>query len=228
MIENVTNIIQMIAIGLCAAISLWNAHLSHKRTWVLMGLTALVFFYGDLYWQFFLAFFGHTPEYSHISYYSWYAGYVFLLLLIQAIRDDRPKCKSRLVFLVPLFTIGMCLLYMQWGDYVSNIISCALMTCLMLNAIDGLLYIYSKKYVARWAEEGIYDAVNAPAQGERSAGMFYAVVLLACLAEYGAWTSSVFFWENYDTFANPYYWFDMLVAVSFLLFPTALRKAVGI
>ena len=218
----------MIAAGLCAAIALWNAHLSHKRTWVLLGLAALIFFFGDLYWQFYLVFYGHTPQYSHIPYYSWYAYYVFLLLLIQALRDDRRICKSRFLFIIPLFTVGMCLFYMQWGDYVSNIISCFLMTFLLMNTSDGLTYIYSKKYKARWAEDDIYAAAGASAQGERSAGMFYIVVLLACLAEYGAWTSSVFFWQNYDSLANPDYWFDTMTSVAFLLFIPALRKAVGV
>ena len=228
MIENLTNIIQMIATGLCAAYSLWNAHLSHKRVWVLLGLAALVFFLGDLYWQFFLAFYGHTPQYSHIPYYSWYAYYVFLLLLIQALRDDRRICKSRFLFIVPIFTVAMCLLYMQLGDYVSNIISCLLTTFLLMNTVDGLTYIYSKRYKVLWAEDDIYSAAGAAAQGERSAGMFYIIVFLACLAEYGAWTSSLFFWDSYDSLANPYFLFDILLSLSFLLFPPALRKAVGV
>lgn len=216
MIENTTNIIQMIAVGLCAATGFWNGHVSHKKTWVLLGFMALVFFLGDLYWQLYLISYGRTPYYSHIPYYSWYASYVFLLLLIQALREGRPNCKSRFVLIVPLFTAGMALFYMQWGDYVSNIVSAFLMTFLLLNCIDGLIYVYSPKYA---------DVTYGTA-GERSAGLFYIAVMMSCIAEYGSWTSSCI-WTG-DTLANPYFWFDMLLSVSILIMPAALRKAVGI
>ena len=53
----------------------------------------------------------------------------------------------------------------------------------------------------------------------------YYTTLLFCFAEYGLWTSSCF-WMG-DTLANVYFWFDMLLSVTFLLFVFALRK-VGI
>ena len=53
---------------------------------------------------------------------------------------------------------------------------------------------------------------------------FSATVLLFCAAEYAAWTASCF--GAYDTWAHPYFWFDTLLSVVFLLFPVALRKAV--
>ena len=54
--------------------------------------------------------------------------------------------------------------------------------------------------------------------------MLFFITILFCLTEYALWTSSCF-WMG-DTIANVYYWFDLLLSVTFVLFLPALRKAV--
>ncbi|MBR6403669.1 MAG: hypothetical protein IKS48_09835 [Eubacterium sp.] len=52
----------------------------------------------------------------------------------------------------------------------------------------------------------------------------YLSILLFCFAEYSTSTASCF-WMG-DSIQNPYFWFDVLLSLTFLLFPPALRKAV--
>ena len=156
--------------------------------------------------QLFLLFYGKTPQYSYISYLGWYAGYLFLLFMLLEVRGPRPALpRSRLLWAFPLFTVGMCLFYLQWGDWIGNITAAVLMTLLLWHATDCLLL---------WR--------RSPADAGRR---FLAFTILGfCAVEDGAWTSSCF-WMG-DTLLNPYFWFDSLLSVCYLLFPPALRKAV--
>ena len=98
----------------------------------------------------------------------------------------------------------MGVFYLQWGDWIGNITAAVLMSLLLWHAADSL---------SLWRD--------AQERGKRP--LAWAVVLF-CAAEYAAWTSSCF-WAG-DTLANPYFWFDTLLSVWFLLAPAALRKAV--
>ena len=108
---------------------------------------------------------------------------------------------------IPAFTIGMCIFYMQWGDYLSNMITAVLMMGLIWHAFYGLKVLRGR-----------------PRQ-ENERRMLFLVTLLFCGTEYALWTSSCF-WMG-ETVLNIYYWFDILLSVSFVLFLPALRKAVG-
>lgn len=206
MIESIVNGIQLITTGLCTALAFAHALRSHHRAWLFLGLGSGVFFLGDLYWQLFLLFYEKTPQHSYIPYLGWYAGYLFLLFMLLEVRGPRPALpRSRLLWAFPLFTVGMCLFYLQWGDWIGNITAAVLMTLLLWHATDCLLL---------WR--------RSPADAGRR---FLAFTILGfCAVEYGAWTSSCF-WMG-DTLLNPYFWFDSLLSVCYLLFPPALRKAV--
>ena len=106
-----------------------------------------------------------------------------------------------MMYLIPLFTVAMAIYYMQYGSYLSNIIYAVLMSLLLWNAIEGLLCTGSEKN-----------------------RFLYAVTLLYCINSYAMWTASCI-WEG-DTLANPYFWFDFLMSICFLLYLPALRKVV--
>lgn len=204
MIESIENGIQLVTTAVCTALSVGRAVRSGKRTWLLLALTSGVYFLGDLYWQLFLIFYGETPDYSFIPYLGWYAGYVFLLLLLLEVRGPRPAVpRSRLLWLFPVFTVGMGVFYLQWGDWIGNITAAILMGLLLWHAADSLSFWRSVQ--------------------ERGKRLLAWAVVLFCAAEYAAWTSSCF-WMG-DTLKNPYFWFDTLLSICFLLFPWALRKA---
>ena len=205
MIESIENGIQLVTTAVCTALSVCRAVRSEKRIWLLLALSSGVYFLGDLYWQLFLIFYGETPDYSFIPYLGWYAGYVFLLLLLLEVRGPRPAVpRSRLLWLFPVFTVGMGVFYLQWGDWIGNITAAILMSLLLWHTTDCVLL---------WRRDPLEKGKRCVADG----------IILFCAAEYAAWTSSCF-WMG-DTLKNPYFWFDTLLSICFLLFPWALRKA---
>ena len=203
MIEIIENAIQLITTGICTVIAVRKGILQRSRAWIVLALASGVFFLGDLYWELFLVLYGHTPGYSYIPYLSWYASYLFLLLLLVELKGTQKSGKKRkILWIIPVFSAGMCVFYMQYGDWIGNIITAGFMSLLMWHALDMLLLL----------------------KGSRKAAIF-AVVFLFCIVEYAAWTASCF--GDYNTLAHPYLWLDTLLSVVFLLFPAALGKAVG-
>ena len=207
MIESAVNTVQLIVTFVCASYAFVRAAVSHKRSWFLLGLFLGAAFLGDLYWGLFLLFYGDTPNYAYISALNWYAMFMFLMLLFTELEGRKIEWSRRwTMWFIPLFTAGMCVYYMQWGAWLDNIATAACMTVLLWRAVDGIVHVRGKK-------------------GEESRNRaYYLAVLLFCFAEYCLWTASCL-WEG-DTFANPYMWFDILLTLSFAVFPFALRKAV--
>ncbi|MCR5792379.1 MAG: hypothetical protein K6G65_04350 [Lachnospiraceae bacterium] len=206
MIEITENALQLLCAVYCVLISIRHSDNLQKRSWTMLALASGGFFLGDLYWQLYLVFYHDTPHYSYIPYLSWYASYLFLLLLIFEIREEHtPKVRNPFLWLIPAFTSGMCIFYLQWGDWIGNISAAVLMSFLMWYAAKGVMlslkYEEYKKYL-----------------------FFYILILAFCLLEYSSWTISIF-WMG-DTFLNPYFWSDTMLSITFLFFPMALRKAV--
>ena len=198
-VERIDNIIQLAATGLCTVIALRKAYITRKHAWVILALSSFVYFLGDLYWQLFLRYYGHSPKYSYISDVSWYASMLFMWLLLIEFRADRKnRSRSIVMWLVPAFTVGMCIFFMQGGEYISNTVAAVLMYLLMGESVDGLLAI--RKY----HEEGMIRA-----------RALYINVLAYCFITYGMWAASVH-WAG-DSVLNPYFWADTLISVCFLI-----------
>ena len=211
MVEIVENTFQLVTTGICMVISVRNGFLTGRRAWALLAFASGVFFLGDLYWELFLIFFGKTPEYSYISYLSWNASYLFFVLLLFELKDrENRKDRRRILWMVPLFTVGMCIFYMQWGDWIGNITTALLMTLLIWHAWSGLLLLKEQK--------------NMDSHARKDKAGIYIVLLLFCLMEYAAWSASCF--GNYDTWMQPYFWFEVILSLIFLLLPPVLGKAV--
>jgi hypothetical protein len=205
-IETVVNIIQLIITGACSGIALFNAVRTEHRAWTLVGLFSGIFFMGDLYWLLFLLFYGETPPYSFIPYMSWYASYLFMLLLLVTIKGGiRRRPVRRILIPVMLFTVSMCLYYMTFGDYIGNIICMLLMSMLIYHSADGL--INHTEQVTEGNNRSIFEAT-----------------LFFCFAEYGSWTVSCF--SEGRAVRDLYYLFDLLLSLSFILIVLAARKAV--
>ena len=222
MIEAVDNTIQLIVTVIATAVSLYRAVRLKDRAWSMLGLFSGVYSLGLVYWLLFLLFFRHTPLYSHIPDLCWYSSYLFLLLLIIYIREESSGSDSfylapgegiidvlrrmrPALWLVPVFTAGMCIFFMTHGDYIGNIVAAVLMTGIIWHAVSGLMSLKGQ---------------------EDSKKTFYYTVLVFCFTEYALWISSCF-WMG-DTIANPYFWFDFLLSLTFLLLVRALGKAEGV
>ena len=240
MIEVIDNAIQLVTTGICTGIAFYRSLLSKERAWVLLGLFSGCYFLGVLYYVLFLGFYQEAPKYYSASDVSWYTSYLFLLLLliylgverhendyrneqraVWGMMSEKAKENAKLklfrprpvLLCVPVFTGGMCIFFMQRGEFFVNTLIAILMTCLIALALDGLLSLREQT-----AQQ------NAQAELQNKRKMLYIATLLFCFTEYALWTSSCF-WTGYSL-KNIYYWFDFLLSLSFLLFVPALRKAV--
>ncbi|MBO4326770.1 MAG: hypothetical protein J5950_05830 [Clostridia bacterium] len=203
MIERIENAIQITVLLICAGISIFKTAKYRSRTW-----TNAFFFFGslalgDIYWFVCLIFYGKTPQISVVSDLSWYASYIFLYLILTRTAPPEETGKAGfLPWLGPVFTVSMALFFMTYGEILGNIICASLMGLLLFSSIRRL------KDHKRCRKE-----------------LFLAVMIfIFCMIEYGLWLSSCF-WSS-DTLANPYYWFDFLLTVCFVILVPAIKKAV--
>ena len=205
MIESAENAIQLVLIFISTLMSFFWSGQNFKKAWALLGFSSFSFFLGDLYWQLYMFFYGETPVFCYISDISWYASYLFLILLMVeiGIRTDIGK-RIKKLWPIPLFTLSAFFLYIQYGDIPGNVLNVILMTILIWYASAGLLSIREKKTDKKYK--------------------FLLLLILAYAAcEYASGIISCF-WMG-DTILNPYFWFDFLLGVVFILLPVSMRKA---
>ena len=203
MIETVENAIQIAVLLVCAGVSLYLALTRRNQTWTVAFFLYGSWFLGDLYWQVCLMIFGETPQISVVSDLSWYASYIFLYLLLSRTAPPEECGKIGILpWLGPVFSVGMAVFFMLRGEILSNLIYAGLMGLLLFSAI--------RRLVCR--------------PQFRNQTFLSVLILVFCLLEYGLWTSSCFF--ESDSLANPYYWFDFLISLSFVFFLPATGKAV--
>ena len=207
MIETVDNIIQIILTGFCTFYSIYRAVKTSRREWILLGLFSGAFLLGDIYYILWLNLYSGTSFDSDIPYLCWYTSYFFLILLILNIKEKRPPQWPPIkMFLIPVFTAIMCLIFIVKGDILSNVVTFGLMTILMWNAADELRML---------KEENTH--LNHLKQ-------LYSLTLAFCLLEYALWITS-FFWMG-NTIFNPYFWIDTMISVCFVLYVVIFRRGV--
>lgn len=205
MIERYENAIQIAVLILCAILAASRAARYRSRSWVLLSFFYGSWLLGDIYWLACLLFFGTTPQISVISDLSWYAAYIFLYLLLCHVSPPQElpgMGTKRIVWLGPALAVGMAVFFIQWGEILSNLIYAGLMGLLLYAALRRL----------------------TEKECDRRECFLPAMILLLCLLEYALWTASCFLNERIPL--HPYYWFDLLLTVSFPLFLPATRKAV--
>ena len=217
MLDGIENALQIAILLICALIALCRAVSLQSRAWALLGFFFGSWMLGNLYWMFCLIFYDTSPQVSIVSDLSWYASFTFLYMLLrQAAPPEGAREKRLLPWLAFVFTLGMavfyCAFYVQWNEKegyhfilwdkaINNLIYAVLMGLLIFSAIRRLI-----------------DRDRYPAQCALS-----VAILIFCLLEYCLWTASCFWFDA--SLANPYYWADFLLSLSFLLFLPATRKA---
>ena len=146
-----------------------------------------------------------TPQVFYVSDLAWLASFVFLLALTLTLPTaEERRFRTRLCRLVPVVCLPQFILYVTYGDVLSNVFMCGMTMLLAWCAVHGLV----------WAKRS----------GGARLRRFYGTVLAFAALEYALWTSSCF-WVS-DTLTNPYFWFDFLLSLVLLLLLPALRKAV--
>ena len=203
MIEIYDNLLQIAVLLFCINAAGFRAVRFRSRSWSILGFFFGSWMLGDLYWLACLVFYKTTPQISVISDLNWYASFLFLYLLLRHVSPpEKLQRSSPLSWLGPVFAAGMAVFFMFWGEIISNLIYAGLMGLLLFSVIRRLA-----------------DKSNTGRQ------RFLLVLLLAfCLLEYSLWTASCFW--NEEVALHPYYLFDLLVTLSFLLYLPAVKKAV--
>ena len=205
MIEIIENIFQLIVTGSCGVYGVYKSISSNRREWLHAGLFSFAFFSGDLYWSLYMLFYGKSPQISYVSEFSWYASYIFLIMLVrEKMTLEQERLKHRSLLFVPVFVIGMCIYFMTMGDYVSNVTTALLMGILMYRSLQGIIYHKNDE------------------DGRRC---IFISAFIFCIVEYLLWILSAL-WIGGDTALNPYYWCDIVLSISILMVILAVRKAV--
>ncbi len=208
MIEIFENAISILCTGVSASIALYYAGRSQKREWTLLGLFSCAFLLGDIYWTLYYLIYSETPFYSYIPDLSWASSFIFLILFLLHIRDkDQRWISSPFLWLIHIFTIGMCVFFMSYGDYLFNIVDAVLMTVIIWECVNSLIFMHRS-------------------DGSSVRRCVYIIALIFCAAEYAMWIISCF-WMG-DTILNPYYWFSFISSACFIILIPATVKAVGI
>ena len=203
MVESIDNLVQFTVLVVCTFIAVKRAFEQRSRAW-----TLLAFFFGnfaldDLYLVLCLLTVGSSSQLSVVSELSWYASYIFLYLLIRQVAPPEQRSeKHPLPWMGPVFSFGMAVFFMPWGDIASNLIYGALMGLVMFAAIRRII---NREQYSR-------------------ARTLCLLALVLCLLEYTMWTVSCYY--KGDDLTNPYYLFDLMITVSFPLFIGGTRKAV--
>lgn len=219
MTELIINAIQIAALQVGALIALVRAIRQKSKEWTLLALFFGSGMMGDLYWMFCLFFYGRTPQITLVSDLNWFASYLLLYLLLRQAAPPKQAGEKRLLpWLGFVFALGMASLYFSLYVYWSVALGehYVLWAKALINLSYGMvmgLLLFS--VIRRLMDARVYRAQR----------FLCVAILILCLVEYSLWTSSCFYWS--DTLANPYFWFDNLLTVSFLLFLPATRKAVA-
>ena len=207
MADIVDNLFQVCILSICTGIVTVKALRSKKREWMLLFMCYSLYMFSTLFYLLYKAYYIGEPS-THTSEIGWYVSYTSLVLLMNNVRDKgMDKVRYKVLWLIPVFTFGMgaFFVYISEGDYLSNIVAAVLMAVLIINALKGAIYCGREKK-------------NYPEK------LLYRSVLIFCTMEYLSWIASCI-WFNAD-FTNPYYWFDMLITLSFVLFIPSVERVV--
>ena len=204
LIETIDNAFQLLSLGILAVMTVYRAVTTRNRIWILLYMFYIVIALGNLYWFLYMMLYEETPFYSFIPDFCWIAAIMALLLLLLYIREGEWKYRQfTVLWPAAVFTFVMSAFYMRYGKYLTNVLYSVFSAMLIMVTIVGF----------KNTEKG---------SGKRR---LYLSSLLFCLVEYSLWTASCFDWSG-PVFLDPYYFLDVLLTVSYILFYPAARKAV--
>ena len=202
MIEILDNVLQLIILLVCVSCAAWSFYRHRDRGWILLTLFYTCYCMALVYWLLYLYLHdGPPPAVRLVSDLGWYSGCLFLCILLRLVRPvPMTKRVIALSMIAPAVTIVSCLFFFQYGSYLSNILSAAVMGWLGALALSALL------------QPGRFR-------------LFGLHCILHFILQYAVWFSSCF-WAG-DTLLNPYFWFDALSTVNLLFLLLSYRKAVA-
>ena len=208
MTEIVDNAVQLVAALCCTVGSVIQAVRTRRQEWCILACFYGTFAMGLIYWLVFELLLSYTPRYFYVADLSWIASYLFMLTLEIAITvPEAEKFRTAAAWLSPVVGISLTLYYIQFGDVLSNALTCGFTTAAGWYAIRGIRYYH------RYGKT----------PEDRSRLRLHHVILVLIFLEYCLWTASCF-WIS-DTMTNPYFWFDYMLSAALPALYAAARRA---
>jgi len=96
---------------------------------------------GSLYWTLYLLLFSETPQVFYVSEFGWVASVIFIYILQYTLATaEERKFQTKKSLIAFLIGVPLCVLYCTFGDILSNLLWCGMMTVVSHHAIRGLAY----------------------------------------------------------------------------------------
>ena len=188
--ELTDNAIQLLTVLICVAYSGFMTLKIRSRKWLLLTLFYISFGIGLIYWVLYIVLFDSTPRVFCVSELSWTASYIFLAMrLTSDASAGASGGKTRLAWILPLFSFVMCVFFCLKGSYLENI-----MMGLTLSVCG---YCSAKRIILSKCRRQFPDRYISLA------------VLFFYFSEYALWISS-YFQTSYH-FINPYFLIDTFI-----------------
>ena len=113
------------ACGFCAALR--EYYRARRQPWFLLTCFYATFALGTLYWSLHLLLRQETPQVFYVSDLAWLASFVFLLALTLTLPTaEERRFRTRLCRLVPVVCLPQFILYVTYGDVLSNVFMCGM------------------------------------------------------------------------------------------------------
>ncbi len=208
-----TNIFQSIILACCLAICARTLYVTKRKGWFLLGCFFATYLLGDIYWLGYILIRGTTPYIFYVADISWIASYSFLSIVVRSFPESRSKkYQSIFSYIWLVFSIVSTIYFYTFGDIINTTVMDFVVSLAGLYAINGMSNCRNKIKKEN-GDKTIFGNYY----------MVYLVVLLITIMEYGLWHMSTFF--DTLTFANPYYWFDIGLTITFGLMVLAYYSA---
>ncbi|MEG0354647.1 MAG: histidine kinase [Lachnospiraceae bacterium] len=209
MIEIVDNAIQLFVTIGCA---IWSGILAMRRksqSYFILACFYGTFALGLLFWLSYLAIMTYTPKIFYVSDLSWFASFLFLLLLdISLATPEEREHKSIAAWFVAVVPAVATLCFLFVGDVFGTILWCPLLTICTYDSARGLFY-----------------ARKQTGEGRRRQWVHLSI-LFVIFTEFTLWTLSYFFKST--TIENPYFWCDFVLSAALFLLLQGMKKAVDV
>ena len=96
---------------------------------------------GSLYWTLYLLLFSETPQVFYVSEFGWVASVIFIYILQYTLATaEERKFQTKKSLIAFLIGVPLCVLYCTFGDILSNLLWCGMMTVVSHHAIRGRAY----------------------------------------------------------------------------------------
>lgn len=172
----------------------------------------LTCFYGSFalgsgYWLIYLWVFNYTPRFFYVSDLSWFASFLFLVMLCVLMASPqekayRPVAAWVVVAILSALTVPM----IQKKDILITLIAHGQMIFLGFLATRGFLYARKQTGIAREKQ------------------VFYGAVFAVVAVEFSLWMSSLYTLDL--TWSSPYFWFDIALTASLIALLFAGKKVI--